>query len=203
MMERWAVPVVSVGDLLRSEIANDTPIGREAADYMNHGGLVPDHVALAAVEVWLDLYGDDGFVFDGFPRTVGQAEALETILTSRSTPLTEVLWLELADPLIEQRVGLRVVCADCGRSFQVGGHVASRDALCPVCGGTLATRHDDDPEKLVTRMIAYRQSTVPLIAYYERRHLLYRIDASLTAEEVYAQLVKARHESEKEATIIP
>ena len=189
--------------MLRSEIASNTKIGQEAARYMNHGGLVPDQVALAAVESWLDLYGDE-FVLDGFPRTVGQAKALDEILANRNVSLTEVLWLELADPLIEERVKLRVVCADCGRSFRIGSwNVAHREDACPVCGGKLVTRHDDDPEKLVTRLIAYRENTVPLIAYYEHRNILHRIDGSHTPEEVYAQLVRARRQSEKEVTTTP
>ncbi len=202
MMDRWQVPVVSAGDVLRSEIAAGTPLGQEAARYMNHGSLVPDHVALASVEGWLNTHGNE-FVFDGFPRTVGQAEALETILAKRNAPLTGVLWLELAVALIEQRVSQRVVCADCGRSFQVGTHVAGRDAVCPVCGGVLATRHDDDPEKLATRMIAYKESTAPLMAYYEQRGLLRRIDAAQTPDEVFAQIEVATNAAGQTAAFRP
>ena len=201
MTEHWGVPVVSAGDMLRNEIAAGTALGQEAARYMNHGGLVPDRVAQASVEGWLNAH-DDAFVFDGFPRTVGQAEALETLLARRRSPLTAVLWLELAVSLIERRVSQRVVCADCGRSFQVGTHVAGRDAVCPVCGGTLATRHDDDPDKLATRMVAYHESTAPLMDYYEQRGLLRRIDAARTAEEVFSQ-IEAVTNAGTEAAIIP
>ncbi len=201
MMERWGVPVVSAGDVLRSAIAAGTPLGQEAARYMNDGGLVPDRVAIASVEGWLDAHSD--FVFDGFPRTVGQAEALEGILAQRSAPLTAVLWLELAVSLIEQRVSLRLVCADCGRSFQVGSHVARRDDVCPVCGGKLNTRHDDDPEKLATRMIAYDKSTAPLMDYYEQRGLLHRIDAAQPAEQVFARIEAATRAEAGAATVIP
>ena len=190
MMERWGIPVVSVGDVLRSEIAAGTALGQEAARYMEHGSLVPDRVALTSVEGWLKAHGDQ-FVFDGFPRTVGQAEALATILAHRDAPLTAVLWLELAVSLIEHRVSRRVVCADCSRSFQIGMHVAGRHEVCPVCGGMLTTRHDDDPEKLATRMIAYNESTAPLMDYYEPRGLLHRIDAAQTPDEVFTQIEAA------------
>ena len=232
MIDRWQVPVVSAGDVLRSEIAAGTPLGQEAARYMNHGSLVPDRVALASVEGWLSTHGDE-FVFDGFPRTVGQAEALDRLLARRSASssapvdgdhrapsgggasndgarrplatfgLTAVIWLELSVALIEHRVSQRVVCADCGRSFQVGTHVAGRDAVCPVCGGVLTTRHDDDPEKLATRMIAYKESTAPLMAYYEQRGLLRRIDAARTPDEVFAQIETATHAADQTAAVLP
>ena len=163
---------------------------------------MPDQVALAAVEGWLDAH-DEEFVFDGFPRTVGQAEMLENILSARNKPLTAVIWLELAVSLIEQRVGTRVVCADCGRSFQVGAHVAGRDSVCPVCGGTLTTRHDDDPEKLATRMVAYHKSTAPLMEYYEQRGLLHRIDADQPADEVFAQIEAATGTESETVAITP
>ena len=202
MMDRWKVSVVSAGDVLRSEIAAGTPLGQEAARYMDHGSLVPDRVALASVEGWLQGHGDE-FVFDGFPRTVGQAEALEAILARRNLPLTAVVWLELAVALIEHRVSCRVVCADCGRSFQVGTHVAGRDEVCPVCGGVLATRHDDDPAKLATRMIAYDKSTAPLMEYYEQRGLLRRIDAAQTPDDVFLQIEAATRPAVPTATATP
>ena len=203
MQERWGVPVVSAGDVLRNEIARDTPLGREAARYMTDGGLVPDKVAVASVEGWLAAHEGD-FVFDGFPRTVGQAEMLDALLARRSarlaSGLTAVIWLELGLGAIERRVSRRVVCADCGRSFQVGMHVAVRDGLCPVCGGTLTIRTDDDPDRLATRMKAYRASTTPLMDYYEHRGLLHRIDADRTPEEVFAQIERATHARVEGAT---
>ena len=202
MMERWQVPVVSAGDLLRSEIAAGTPLGQEAARYMTDGGLVPDRVALAAVEGWLDAH-DEQFVFDGFPRTVGQAELLEGILGLRNQPLTAVIWLELAVSMIEQRVNRRIVCADCGRSFQLGTHVAGRDSVCPVCGGALTTRTDDDPERLQTRMVAYYKSTAPLMEYYAQRRLLHRIEAAQTADEVFSQIEAAANTEPEAAAAIP
>lgn len=187
MMERWRVPVVSAGDLLRSEIAANSPLGQEAAGYMNHGGLVPDDVALAAVEGWLDTHGE-AFVFDGFPRTVGQAEMVETILAARGRALTAVIWLEVNATEIARRVSRRVVCADCGRSFQVGWHVNDRAAACPVCGGRLTARADDDPETLARRMTMYADHTQPLKAYYETRGLLHVIDAGQPPETVFEQV---------------
>ena len=190
IIERWHVPVVSAGDVLRTEIAANTPLGQEAARYMNDGGLVPDHVALASMESWLDAHGDE-FVFDGFPRTVGQAEALERILASRDRALTGVLWLEVSPEETAQRVSRRVVCTSCGRSFQVGWHVNDRQAACPECGGKLVTRHDDDPVTLERRMTEYAEHTRPLKKYYETRGLLRPIDAGRPPEEVFELICHA------------
>ena len=190
MMERWGAAVVSAGDVLRAEIAAGTALGQEATRYMEHGGLVPDRVALASVESWLDAH-QTAFVFDGFPRTVGQAEALHELLARRGLPLTAVLWLELPLADIEERVSRRLVCAECGRSFQLGLHVAQRDQGCPVCGGTLGVRHDDDPVRLANRMEQYREHTEPVRVYYERQGLLRGIEANETPEAVFTQIENA------------
>ena len=187
MMERWGAAVVSVGEVLRAEIAAGTPLGIEAAQYMDHGSLVPDRVALASIESWLDA-NQAAFVFDGFPRTLGQAEALDAVLARRKVPLTAVLWLELSHEMIGQRVSRRLVCGNCGRSFQLGLHVGSREAACPVCGGKLVCRVDDDPATLARRMEQYREHTEPVAHYYELRGLLRRIEGDGTPDEVFARI---------------
>lgn len=190
MAERWDAPTVSAGDVLRAEIAAGTEIGEEAARHMDHGRLVPDSVALASIESWLAAHRG-AFVFDGFPRTLGQAEALDTLLARRESPLTAVLWLELPTEQIEERVSRRLVCQKCGRSFQVGTQVQSREEACPVCGGELTVRSDDNSAMLANRMEQYREHTQPVMDYYEERGLLRRIDASGTPEEVFARIAAA------------
>ena len=188
MEERWQVPVVSVGDVLRKEISRGTPIGREAATSMDFGRLVPDRVAVAAVEAWLGDGAGESFVFDGFPRTVGQAQALEEVLSRHHAPLTAALWLELDETAIAHRVSRRVTCADCGRSFQVGAHVAGHTDACPVCGGKLTVRKDDDPATLAERMEQYRQHTEPVKDFYATRGLLRVIEAGGSPEDVFARI---------------
>ncbi len=190
MAEHWGAAVVSVGDVLRAEIAAGTELGREAAREMEHGRLVPDRVAIASVESWLDAHRE-AFVFDGFPRTVGQAEALDEVLVRRRSPLTAVLWLELPVALIEERVSRRVVCQSCGRSFQVGLHVASREDACPVCGGVLTVRSDDNSAMLTNRMEQYRAHTQPVMDFYEAKGMLRKIEASGTPDEVFTQIEAA------------
>ena len=189
MEERWQVPVVSVGEVLRKEISEDTAIGREAASFIDFGRLVPDRVAVAAVEAWLKAGGaGEAFVFDGFPRTVGQAQALDEVLARLGTPLTAVIWLELDEQAIAERVGRRVTCSDCGRSFQIGWQVTSREDACPACGGKLTVRKDDDPATLAERMEQYRQHTAPVKDFYEARGLLRVIEGGPTPEKVFANI---------------
>lgn len=194
MNARWGVPVTSIGEMLRHEIVAGTPLGVRAAGFMSNSSLVPDDVALQVVENWMTGHGDS-FVFDGFPRTVGQAEALDTFLASRGTPLQAVLWLELDRASIEARVRLRVICRRCGRTFQVGGQAPSAGGPCPVCGSPLSVRDDDDPATLAHRMEQYARHTEPLLKFYEERHLLRRINAGLEAEEVFVQIEATTHQA--------
>jgi adenylate kinase len=190
MQQHWGIAVTSVGEVLRQEAAAGSPLGREAAGFTNAGELVPDRLALASIAAWLDAHRD-AFVFDGFPRTVGQAEALEKILAARLTPLTAVIWLEVPLECIQDRVSRRLVCSVCGRTFSLGWQVADRGAPCPVCGGALQIRHDDDPTTLARRLEQYREHTEPLLDFYQGRRLLRRIDAQQPAEKVFAQIEAA------------
>lgn len=190
MEERWQIPVVSVGDVLRKEIATGSAIGREAASFMDLGRLVPDRVAVAAVEAWTEGDTASSFVFDGFPRSVGQAQALEEMLMRHHTPLTAALWLELDNEAIAHRVSRRVTCGDCGRSFQIGWHVGGHTDACPVCGGRLTVRTDDDPATLTSRMEQYRAHTEPVRDFYAARGLLRVIDAGRSPDEVFGEIEK-------------
>ena len=178
--------------MLRKAIADGTALGREAASFIDFGRLVPDRVAVAAVEAWLvDSRVGEAYVFDGFPRTVGQAQALDEVLARLGTPLTAVIWLELDEHAIAERVGRRVTCSHCGRSFQLGWHVQSREEACPVCGGRLMVRKDDDPATLAERMEQYRQHTAPVKAFYASRGLLRVIEGGPTPEEVFVHIQAA------------
>jgi adenylate kinase len=190
MTERWGLPVTSIGEVLRREIADGTPLGQEAANFMNHGRLVPDWVALEAAGAWLARQ-ERGFVLDGFPRTVGQGEGLEKILAQRQMPLTAVIWLEISEETIRERVSKRVVCSLCGQTFRIGWQVESVEGHCPICGSALKIRHDDDPKTLAERMTQYQKHTEPLIHFYEQRGLLRPIDADRESEEVFAQIEAA------------
>ncbi len=191
MARRWQVPTVSVGETLRREIAAGSLAGQEAARFLDHGQLVPDKLAIATIDRWLELQPEKAFVADGFPRTLGQAEALETMLGRRKSPLTAALWLDLDEDRVAERISKRLTCADCGATFRLGSHVQGREEACPECGGTLTTRGDDGSGALAERMLAYRERTEPVAAFYDRRGLLRRIDAGGTPDEVFARIEAA------------
>ena len=190
MAREWGIPITSVGEVLRHEAAAGTPLGREAAAFTNEGKLVPDRLALACIEGWLATR-TGAFVFDGFPRSAGQALALDKILSDRHAPLSAVIWLEVPLEVIQDRVSRRLVCSRCGRTFGLGWQVKDRGGPCPVCGGALQNRHDDDPITLTRRLSEYREHTEPLLQFYEQRHLLRRIDARQQPEKVFAQIEAA------------
>jgi adenylate kinase len=188
MAARWHVPVVSVGEMLRKEVVAGSAVGLEAARYLDHGQLVPDKIAVATVDAWLGRQQQPGFVFDGFPRTIGQAEALHDLLRRRDSMLDAVLWLDLDNAQIAERVARRLTCADCGATFQRGTHVQGADEACPECGGRLTVRADDDPAALAARMELYRARTEPVAHWYNEQGLLRRVDGRGTPEAVFARI---------------
>ena len=188
MAERWRVPVVSVGEMLRKEIASRSTVGNEAARYLDGGRLVPDALAVASVDGWLERQRGDAFVFDGFPRTVGQAEALQGLLARRGSPLTAALWLDLDDTRIAERVRERLTCGSCGATFR---QAPGQSGRCSLCNGPLEIRKDDEPGALATRLELYRARTLPVADYYARLGLLHRVDAGLEVQAVFARIEAA------------
>ncbi len=180
----------SVGAILREQAAAGTPIGLEAEKFTRDGLLVPDAIIVALVESWLVKH-DGSVVFDGFPRTVGQAEALEQMLNSRQTPLDIALFFELNIEAIEDRVARRLVCSKCDFIVSVGWQVESVDSPCPRCGGALHRRKDDTLEALQRRMIEYREKTEPLIGFYKKRGILRLITAHERSGVVFEKVCAA------------
>jgi len=191
----YGIEVASTGTILRQEARRGTPLGLEADRLTRDGGLVPDSMVLGLIAEWLQP-GRNAFVFDGFPRTVAQAEALETLLAERRLPLELVIFLNVPGEEIRRRVLGRVVCRECGEAFQLGHHVASPEAPCPVCGGTLYRRSDDDLPALERRMKEYVAWTQPLISFYQERGLLVEIAGESGAETVFSRIAGKLEEAE-------
>ncbi len=191
MAEAWNLPITSTGEILRRESNLGTPLGLETDRFTSLGQLVPDDVVIDSIAAWLDAHADGGFILDGTPRTLGQAAALDAMLEKRGTPLTGALFLEVSPETIRDRVKLRLICARCGRTFRLGWQVQEAGASCPVCGGTLERRKDDDPATLERRLEEYAEKTEPLAAFYEGRGLLRRIAADQSAPEVFAAISAA------------
>lgn len=173
--------------MLRQERAAGTKLGVEAEKLTANGHLLPDETIVSLVEGWLRDNGDT-FNFDGFPRTVGQAEALEKLLLARGTPLQAAISLEVDFETIAGRVSRRLVCSACGGMVSIGLHVSDETCACPRCGGSLARRSDDNLPTLEKRMEEFRSKTEPVILFYADRNLLQRVNAARPPSEVFQSI---------------
>lgn len=180
--EKYSVPAISTGNLLRYEVQNGTPLGKEAKSYMDAGNLVPDEIVLGMVAQRLrEPDCENGFLLDGFPRTQNQAKDLE-----RAVQLNIAINLIVPDEVIIQRVSGRRTCTGCGAAFSVETIGDSR--VCEQCGGQLVIRKDDKPETVKRRLEIYNEQTRPLVDYYTSKGILHNIDGVGTIEEVFERV---------------
>ena len=184
---------LATGDMLRQALRDQTPLGLEAKRYLDGGTLVPDRVVLGLVEERLHaLPPRTGFVLDGFPRTVPQAEGLDALLDRLGSPLDAVLVLDVPDQVVVSRLAGRRTCAACGSVYASAGRPERlEDDRCDRCGGALTVRSDDRPETVRRRLEVFRQETEPVIAHYELRGLVRHIAGEGSVDEVRARLVAA------------
>ncbi|MEO7932571.1 MAG: nucleoside monophosphate kinase [Chthoniobacterales bacterium] len=190
IFQKYQIPAVSTGHLLRDEAAAKTELGQLAAAYTSKGQLAPDPLVMAVLKKWLGG-GRESYVFDGFPRTLDQAIQLQPLLAAAGIPLEVVLFLECDFPTIEKRVLGRVTCSSCKTIFNIGLHVESGTAPCPKCGGVLERRADDQPEVLQHRMVQYFEKTAPLVEFYQKQGLLRKIDANQSMDEIFSKIEEA------------
>ena len=184
IQKRFGIPATSTGAILRREAKCGTPVGVAANKIISRGGLAPDGLILQLVAEWLEKIGDF-FLFDGFPRTVAQAEQFELLLNNRSTGLELVISLEISGETIRARMLRRLTCSNCGKVISIGRHVRDGGDPCPNCGGNLESREDDTDTALERRMQEYREKTLPVTDFYKRRGILARVDAGRGAESVF------------------
>jgi len=169
----WGVPQIATGDMLREAVAGGTALGREAKRYMDQGALVPDDVVVGAMKERLARPdAARGFILDGFPRTIGQAEALTQMLKELGQELEAVVYFDVAQPELLRRLTGRRVCRQCGSSFHVAFAPPARDGVCDRCGGELYQREDDSEATVANRLHVYARQTAPLLDYYRDRALL-------------------------------
>lgn len=185
--EKFQFKTPSTGAILRDEKERGTEVGIAADEFTRHGQLVPDKMVVAVMRGWIEK-NDRPFVLDGFPRSVGQADALQAILEAQQRPLQAAISLDVDFKTIEERVTKRLVCTGCGNILSIGWHVEHQDADCPRCGGKLERRKDDTLEVLAQRMIEYREKSEPLMAYYEERGILFRLNANRPADQVFVDI---------------
>ncbi len=182
LAEHYGAPHISTGDMLREAAAAGTPIGLEAKGYMDAGKLLPDEVMLGVVAERLKAPDvlEGGFLLDGFPRTIGQAEALCAM-----TSVDLAIDIDVPEAVVLERMSSRRVCSKCGAI------ASSQDPVCPACGGELVQRDDDKPEAIQARLAAYKEQTVPTIEWFEGQGLLLTVNGLGTPDEVAARLVGA------------
>jgi adenylate kinase len=187
-----SVPQISTGDIFRGNVANGTPLGVEAKRYMDSGQLVPDEVTINMVRGRLaEADAVDGFLLDGFPRTLPQAAALDKLLADLGTQLDLVLELVVDDDEVIRRLSGRRQCRGCSKIWHVEFDATSRENICDRCGGQLYQRDDDKPEVIAERLKVYSRDTAPLVDYYGAQNKLVGIDATGPVEDVTARAIDA------------
>jgi len=192
LIERLGVPQVSTGDMLRAALKAGTPLGREAKAFMDRGALVPDAVIIGLVRERLQAADcARGYILDGFPRTVAQAEALDKTMQDLRLTLDRVLCLEVPAEDLIQRIAGRRTCRACGAMFHVRFSPAQRDGICDACGGETYQRDDDRENTVRRRLEVYAQQTEPLVRLYEGRGLLGRIAGTGEIPEIFTRMVQS------------
>ena len=177
LAQDYGVQHLSTGDLLRDEVRRGTPLGAEAKGFMDAGKLVPDALILGMVRLRLEAGRDKGFLLDGFPRTLAQAQALEGMLAAVGRKLDHVLFLDVPEEELVARLALRRSCPGCGRVYHLKASPPKTDGVCDGCGQGLIQRPDDTEAVVRDRLKVYASSTQPLVEYYESRKLLRHIIA--------------------------
>jgi adenylate kinase len=185
LAERYGIPQISTGDILRDHVQRGTKLGIQARSYMDRGEYVPDDVVVSMVMDRLEEPdADTGFILDGFPRTVAQAEALERALDEADEPLSSVIKFSVGGEVAVRRLLGRYTCPNCGRTYHVEFKPPAQDGVCDVCGAELERRADDDELTVRRRIAVYREQASPLEQFYVERDLLYQVDAEGTPDEV-------------------
>jgi len=186
LSQRMGFLHLSTGDLLREAVKNQTPLGKKAKEYMDRGELVPDELIVQLIEETMPK--DGNVILDGFPRTVNQALALEEMLKGKGEKISKVLFFDVPDEVIIDRLSGRRVCSKCGAVYHVKYNPPKVEGVCDLCGGSLVQRDDDREEVVKKRLEVYRKQTQPLIEFYQDRGIIYRLDAEKGVEELFEEV---------------
>ena len=188
--EKYGIPHISTGDIFRYNIKNGTELGKEAKKYMDQGLLVPDELT---VKILLDRVAQDdcknGYVLDGFPRTIPQAEVLEEALTKLGDRIDYAINVEVPDENIVKRMGGRRACVNCGATYHIEHVPPKKEGICDNCGSELILRDDDKPETVKNRLSVYHKQTQPLIDFYNGKGVLRTVDGTVDMKDVFNAIV--------------
>ncbi len=191
LVEEFGIPQISTGDMLRAAVAEGTELGKKAKEYMDRGQLVPDEVVIGIVRERLSKPDcHKGFILDGFPRTVPQAEALDKILQEMGKRIDCVINIVVPDEEILKRLTGRRTCRKCGAMYHVEFNPPKKEGVCDKCGGELYQRDDDKEETIRKRLEVYKAQTEPLVDYYKKKGVLVNIDGTKTIQEIYQDILK-------------
>lgn len=192
LAERLGIPHISTGDILREAVRNKTTLGLEAQPIMESGGLVPDDLMIGMIKERLaQSDAAKGFILDGFPRTVPQAEKLDTILAGNGSKEVAVVHLLVPDALIVRRIVARRSCGNCGAVYHLENSPPKQDGVCDKCGSKLVARADDTEEAVIKRLEAFRKNTEPVIDFYRQQGHLKQIDGDASVDQVFERVIRA------------
>ena len=187
--EKFGIPHISTGDIFRANIKNGTELGKKAKEYMDKGQLVPDELT---VEILLDRVANDdcknGYVLDGFPRTIPQADVLDKELTKLGDKVDYAINVDVPDENIIRRMSGRRACLKCGATYHIEHIPPKQEGICDTCGSELVQRDDDKPETVKNRLTVYHEQTQPLIDYYTKKDILKTVDGTKDMQEVFAEI---------------
>lgn len=189
--DKYSIPHISTGDIFRANIKNGTELGKKAKTYMDQGLLVPDELV---VDLVVDRVGQEdcanGYVLDGFPRTIPQAESLDTALEKLGSKVDYAINVEVPDENIVRRMSGRRACVSCGATYHIVHIPTKVEGICDRCGSELILRDDDKPETVKKRLAVYHEQTQPLIDYYNNKKVLVEVDGTKDMNDVFADIVK-------------
>ena len=190
--KEYGIPHISTGDIFRANIKNQTELGMKAKEYMDKGALVPDEITIGML---LDRISENdcknGFVLDGFPRTIPQAESLKAALLLQDQKIDVAIDIEVPDEVITERMGGRRVCSQCGATCHIVYNPPKKAGVCDNCGGELIQRADDNPETVLERLRTYHEMTQPLIDFYQKEGVLKSVDGTQSQADVFTCILGA------------
>ncbi len=191
IVEKYGIPQISTGDMLREAVAKGTELGKKAKEYMDKGELVPDEIVIGIVKERLQQPDcEKGFILDGFPRTLKQAEELDKMLEELGKKIDAVINVSVPEEEVVKRIVNRRTCKNCGAVYHLIYNPPKEEGKCDKCGGELYQRDDDKEETVRARYKVYKEQTEPLIEYYSKKGLLYNVDGTKSIEEVFEEIQK-------------